>query len=576
MNTGFKLSHRLARGFWMVGAAVTLAACSGESVTDPIEKPGPTTNPVSTISISPQTASVAPSATLQLTVVLRDANGAELTGRAITWTTSAASVATVTSAGVVAGADTGTATIKAASEGKSATATVTVTRSAPPPPPPPPAPGEHAGYFVSPSGTSGGDGSKARPWDLPTALANAAGKVQPGDTVWLRGGTYKGAFRSQLRGTSTKPVVVRQYPGERAIIDANGTMASTWYVAGEYSVFWGFEITNSYPTRVFSSSTDRRSNVIANYANHTKYINLVIHDGGVGFYNESPYYDVEVVGCVIYNEGFQRTDRGHGHAIYLRSNTGPVTARDNIMFNQFGYGVHVFTNPGEGQLNNIRLEGNIAFNNGTLSTNSTSSNILFGGDAYSTGGVLKNNYTYESPSVAATNVLVGWGATKNGTVSLQDNYIAGGATVLEVGYWSSFTATNNRLMGVDTVVNLNDPALTMSKFSGQTQATLPTATKVVVRKNPYEAGRANIAVYNWGGDGSVSVDLTGIVPNGASYEIRNVQSWFGTPVLSGTYSGGSVTLPIRAVSPPVPVGFSSSRAPSTGTKFNAYVVMIRE
>jgi hypothetical protein len=378
-----------------------------------------------------------------------------------------------------------------------------------------------------------------------------------------------------LRGTASKPVVVRQYPGERATIDANGTAVSTWWVGGEYSVFWGFEITNSYPTRVFSNTTDRRSNVVANYANHTKYINLIIHDGGVGFYNEAPYYDVEIVGCVLYNEGFQRTDRGHGHAIYLRSNTGPVTARDNIMFNQFGYGVHVFTNLGEGQLNNIRLEGNISFNNGTLSTNSTSANILFGGDDYSTGGVLKNNYTYKSPGVAGKNVQVGYGSLKNGTVQLLDNYFAGGATVLDVGYWSSLTATNNRFMGASTVVKLNDPALTLSKFAGQTQAALPTVTQVVVRKSPYETGRANVAVYNWSGSGSVQLDLSGILPAGAAYEIRNVQDWFGTPVVSGTYGGGSVTLPIRAVAPPVPVGFSSSRAPSTGTTFGAYVVMIR-
>lgn len=572
MNTGFKLSHRLARVFWMVGAAAALTACAGESLTNPANN-----NPVNTIAIAPQTADVPVSGTFQLSAVLHDADGAALSGRTVSWSTNDGNIATVSSNGVVAGADTGTTTITASSEGKVASAMIHVRKRDYDslPPPPPPAPGEHAGYFVSPSGSSTNDGSKAHPWDLPTALANAAGKVQPGDTVWLRGGTYTGSFRSMLRGTASKPVVVRQYPGERAIIDANGTSVSTWYVGGEYSVFWGFEITNSYPTRVLSS-TERRSNVVANYANHTKYINLVIHDGGVGFYNESPYYDVEIVGCVLYNEGFQRSDRGHGHAIYLRSNTGPVTARDNIMFNQFGYGVHVFTNPGEGQLNNIRLEGNISFNNGTLSTNSTSSNILFGGDDYSTGGVLKENYTYESPSVAAKNVQVGYGVTQNGTVQLQDNYFAGGATVLDVGYWSSLTATNNRLMGVGTVVNLNNPVVTMSKFSGQTQAALPTATKVVVRKNPYETGRANIAVYNWSGNGSVSLDLSGILPAGASYEIRNVQDWFGTPVVSGTYSGGSVTLPIRAVTPPVPVGFSSSRAPSTGTQFNAYVVMIRE
>jgi hypothetical protein len=71
-----------------------------------------------------------------------------------------------------------------------------------------PVPGAHAGYFVSPAGSSSGDGSQSRPWDLPTALANAAGKVQPGDTVWLRGGTYKGSFCSMLRGTAFQPVVV--------------------------------------------------------------------------------------------------------------------------------------------------------------------------------------------------------------------------------------------------------------------------------------------------------------------------------------------------------------------------------
>jgi hypothetical protein len=574
MKTGFKLSHRLARGFWLVGTAAALAACAGENLTNPVAS----SNPVSTISISPQTANVAVSGTLQLTAVLRDENGTALSGRAVTWTSGASTIATVSSGGIVAGADTGTATITASSEGKVASAMVHVTKQESADSlRPPPAPGEHAGYFVSPSGSSGGDGSKARPWDLPTALANSAGKIQPGDTVWLRGGTYKGSFRSMLRGTASKPVVVRQYPGERAIIDGNGSSvsASAWYVGGEYSVFWGFELTNSGTNRVLSS-TERRQNVIANYANHTKYINLVIHDGGVGFYNESPYYDVEIVGCVIYNEGFQRPDRGHGHAIYLRSNTGPVTARDNIMFNQFGYGVHVFTNPGEGQLKNIRLEGNIAFNNGTLATNSTASNILFGGDDYATGGVLKNNYTYESPSVAALNVHVGYGTTKNGSVQLSDNYFAGGATVMQVGYWSSFTASNNRLMGTSTVVKLTDPAITMSKFTGQTQSALPTATKVVVRKNPYEPGRANVVVYNWGGNASVQLDLSGVLPQGAAYEIRNVQNWFGTPVVSGTYGGGSVTLPIRAVAPPVPVGFSSSRAPSTGTTFGAYVVMLKQ
>jgi hypothetical protein len=104
---------------------------------------------------------------------------------------------------------------------------------------------------------------------------------------------------------------------------------------------------------------------------------------------------------------------------------------------------------------------------------------------------------------------------------------------------------------------------------------LPQATKVVVRANPYERGRGTIVVYNWSQQGSVSLDLSRVLSSGDRYEIRNVQSLFGAPVVSGTYTGGAVLLPLVAVNPPVPVGLSSSRAPRTGTAFNVYIVTIR-
>jgi hypothetical protein len=77
-----------------------------------------------------------------------------------------------------------------------------------------------AEHYVSPIGT--GDGSKERPWNLATAFNNPP-SLQPGDTVWLRGGTYGNGrstiFTCNLQGTQQKPIIVRQYPGERAIIN---------------------------------------------------------------------------------------------------------------------------------------------------------------------------------------------------------------------------------------------------------------------------------------------------------------------------------------------------------------------
>src|SRR5439155_6110759 len=67
-------------------------------------------------------------------------------------------------------------------------------------PPPPPPPGTHVGWYVTATGTSGGDGTNAQPWDLQTALSGGNGKVQVGDTIWLRQGTYHGTFYSGLSG----------------------------------------------------------------------------------------------------------------------------------------------------------------------------------------------------------------------------------------------------------------------------------------------------------------------------------------------------------------------------------------
>src|ERR1041385_9370427 len=55
-------------------------------------------------------------------------------------------------------------------------------------------------FFVSATGSPAGDGSVASPWDLPTAFNHPAA-VQPGDTLWLRGGNYVSTSRLSPAGT---------------------------------------------------------------------------------------------------------------------------------------------------------------------------------------------------------------------------------------------------------------------------------------------------------------------------------------------------------------------------------------
>jgi alpha-tubulin suppressor-like RCC1 family protein len=82
---------------------------------------------VVSVTVSPTSVTMAVGTTLGLTATTLDVAKKVLTGRAVTWTTSDATVATVSQAGVVNGVAPGSASITATSEGKSATAVITTT-----------------------------------------------------------------------------------------------------------------------------------------------------------------------------------------------------------------------------------------------------------------------------------------------------------------------------------------------------------------------------------------------------------------------------------------------------------------
>src|SRR5207247_5023123 len=102
----------------------------------------------------------------------------------------------------------------------------------------------------------------------------------------------------------------------------------------------------------------------------------------------------------------------------------------------------------------------------------------------------------------------------------------------------------------------------------------PTGVKIVVRPNTYEPGRANIIVYNWAQQSTVSVDVSGILDMGDRYVVQNVQDFYGTPVAGGVYTGQPLQLPMVSVTPPIPLGATTAQpAPVTGPTFNVFVLM---
>ena len=87
----------------------------------------PPPDPVAHVTVTLAATSLGTGSTTQATAALTDSLGAALTGRTVTWSSSAPAIATVSSSGLVTATAPGTADITATSDGKSGFATVTVT-----------------------------------------------------------------------------------------------------------------------------------------------------------------------------------------------------------------------------------------------------------------------------------------------------------------------------------------------------------------------------------------------------------------------------------------------------------------
>jgi hypothetical protein len=258
---------------------------------------------------------------------------------------------------------------------------------------------------------------------------------------------------------------------------------------------------------------------------------------------------------LIYYEGWDAPDRGHGHAVYIQNQNGYKRVSDNIMFAQFSYGIHAYTE--KGYLNNLAFDGNVSFCNGILSqVSGLATNILVGGYRIAQNPELTRNYTYKG----ANNL--GYSAGSNNAV-VRDNYLIGGLAVVKP---TNLSLSNNTfyggVSGIDKSVYSNNTYLT----------TKPTSVKIIIRPNAYEPGRANIIVYNWDLKDTVQVDVSKVLRQGDRFEVRNAQDFFGAPVLSGTYDGQPLTLPMKGLTMAKPVGVDRD-LPTTWPEFNVFILL---
>lgn len=427
-------------------------------------------------------------------------------------------------------------------------------------------------FYVSPTGSSSGNGSLARPWDLQTAL-NQPSAVKPGTVIYLLKGTYKGRFTNRLRGSSTGWIIVRNVPNHRVILsDASGPILDI--ADSQYVIFLGLEISSSYSKRTTSRSESTYGIRIrqGDDSHHLKFINMIVHDvqaQGIGWWQALK--DTEIYGSLFYYNGVTQLD----HGVYAHNVSGTKRFANNMVYDNASHGFHGYAETSEKGLNNLYLDSNTFFNNGSIGLITTTGkygtykrNILVGGLTKTQNATIVNNLTYY-PGKEGSSLNLGYDAGSSNSRVI-NNYFAGG--IFKIGGSTSGLSMSGNVIyapgGASGFTKSNYP-------NNLVMTSKPQDIRVYIRPNTYDRSRAHVTIYNWAKSATIWIPATSLggikLTPGRQYELRNAQDYFGD-VYTGVYDGKGISVKMTGRTVAQPMGLSF-KPPSTFPEFGAFVLI---
>ena len=475
--------------------------------------------------------------------------------------------------------------------------------------------------YVSANGSIYGDGTQAKPFDLHTVLSGNI-PIQPGTTLYLQGGTYKGEYEVNLQGSQGNQIVIKPAPGEHVTIDGSiyfpNRLASNNnpYTKANFVTVEGLEVMSSnWPFgRDWSNPNGPAPGVqyqsINSYFPHSgvtvmggdgiKIVNNVIHDTAEGIEAWQTALNTEIYGNIIYQNGYVLPDRAHGHGIYIQNAIGTKVTESNIVFDNFEIGLQAYGV--QGPIKNLDFIKNIFI----------ADRFIIGGKTPLDNINVISNYTF------GDSIQVGYTALHNVNTRITGNYADGleihkfddgGLSVTGNTLFNS--ANNHQGFEVLTVWDPNNPnpnfslstwdsntyyaggsgrvdfdlngPVTFSAWQSRTGYDLNSTQHggfppdtMFIEANKFEPGRANIAVYNWSKAATVQVDISNLgYQIGDTYVLHNAQDYFGGTI-TGVYNGSPITVSMTASSwnAPTPIGSNHHNAGwiNSFPTFGAFVI----
>src|SRR5438034_718523 len=363
-------------------------------------------------------------ATVQPAATPKDALGNPLSGRVVTWASTAPGVAAVSGTGLVTGLGIGGVTITATSEGQSGSAAVTVTLVSDSTPLY--TLGNGANYYVAPAGSDANPCTATAPC---YTLQRVSQLMSPGDNAHVAAGNYTWSYSAnRVTKSGTATALLTYISDTKWGAKIYGSDCSPIANDGDYVQIINFDVTGSCPQGITTNG------------NYSKVIGNRVHDlpGSSGGYGGivGPCCDytvtgIQIIGNVVDNIGlWGQVNLIHG--IYV---AGPYAVVENNIVTR---GAAACIQSYHGATHQI-ISNNTVANCGrygiqvsadpTLTTNdytTVNNNIIVNGggygisQGYSLGShnVFNNNIFYNNSAGNISSPTSGTSATQSGTITL--------------------------------------------------------------------------------------------------------------------------------------------------------------
>ncbi|QBZ98890.1 right-handed parallel beta-helix repeat-containing protein [Flavobacterium sangjuense] len=284
--------------------------------------------------------------------------------------------------------------------------------------------------YVSPTGLSGNSGTIGSP----TTLQNALSIVSPGQTIYMRGGTYN--FNSTIviartnSGTAGNLKRIEAYTDETPILNFSAQAEASGnrgiVLDGLYWYIKGITIKRAGDNGMLLSGNFNTIDNCVFEKNRDTGLQISRYNSAYTTISQWPSNNL-ILNCEAFDNKDVLAENADGFAAKLTCGSGNVF-RGCIAHNNIDDGWDLFTNTATGPIGVVSFENCVAYNNGTLTDGTTSVN----GD--------KNGFKLGGSGIPVNHIVRRCIAFGNGQHGFTDNNNLGS---IEVTNNTSFNNTNS-------------------------------------------------------------------------------------------------------------------------------------